>query len=105
MLGVELVPAPERPDDCGPARCPVEAVEAEHVAEEVRDRALETVERASVSSRSETRTFTRSGRLTSSASDGLEAVRVAVVCEVLLRLIENHIDVALGLRVLDDVEQ
>ena len=61
--------------------------------------------RASVSSRSERSTFTRSGRFTISASARSKPPVVAVVGEVLLRLVEDHVDVALGLRALADVEQ
>ena len=52
---------------------------------------------ASVSSRSESRTLTRSGPSTSAASASSNPSLPAVVGEVLLRLVEHEVDVAVGL--------
>ena len=60
--------------------------------------------RASVSSRSDTRTFTRRARLRARRGPP-RAVRVGLIRELLLRLVEDHVDVALDLGSLGDLEQ
>ena len=60
---------------------------------------------ASVSSRSESSTLTRSGPSTSRRERGVEAVALGVIREVLLRLVEHQVDVPVGLSARRDVDE
>ena len=105
VFTLQRTPALQGSDDRRSPGGAVEPVEAEHVAEQVRDPPFEAVEPRErvLAQRKEhvhaQRAVHELGECT------LEAARVAVVREVLLRLVEDQVDVARGLRPLGDVEQ
>ena len=104
-LALELFPAVEWLYDRGTAGVAVEAIEAEDVPEQVGDRALQTIEgrKRVLAQRQQDIHAQRS--VDQVGQGAIEAVPVRRVGEVLLGLIQDEVDVAVGLRARRDVEE
>ena len=97
-IPLELAPALERLDDRRATGRAIEVIEAEDVPEQVRDRALQPVERGERVLPQREQHVDAQRPVDEGRERRVEAVALAVVREVLLRLVEDQVDVAVDLR-------